>query len=458
MASARLEQYLRQKDVSYELVSHPPAQGLEQAVTLAALPLAEAVQSTLLVDPKGTVMVVHLLASTPDLGLIQQLTGRQLQPLATTQADRLFEDCEPGCYPPIGSAYEIPAVMDEAVERLSSVVMCSGAAGVLLRLDGRQFRLAQAGCRKGRVAVAQASPFAAEGTPGLSLDEVAARLEKLYRLPPMPALALKVLKLTSDPEASAHDLSALIELDPSLAAQIMRYARSALFQYQGQINTVQEAVTRVLGFDRVAHVAVGIAAVKAFTLPRQGMLGMDAFWRHSLYCAFTSQEIARQTGHDTGLAYLCGLLHNFGLLLVGHLFPEEFAELNRLREAAPEVSLATLERQVFGSGQDDLLAVGHGVIGGILHRLWQLPDPVVRSAGLHQTAGQPSGDNSDYVCMVRLANAMLKPRGIGDEFDDESPEPWLAALALDEGKLGLIQQALERAAVDLDQLARAMAA
>ncbi|MCH8497078.1 MAG: HDOD domain-containing protein [Marinobacter sp.] len=457
MAAARLEQYLRQKGISYEPVSHPRAPTLEQAVALAELPLAETVQCTLLIDTKGTVMLLHLLSSTPDLARVQQLTGRRLQPLVMAQADRLFDDCDPGCYPPVGNAYDISVIMDEAVEQLPSVVICSGAAGFLLRLDGRQFRLAQAGCRKGKIVATQASPFSAAGTPGLSLDEVAARLEKLYKLPPMPALALKVLKLTSDPEASAHDLGALIELDPSLAAQIMRYARSALFQYQGQVNTVQEAVTRVLGFDRVAHVAMGIAAVKAFTVPRKGMLGMDTFWRHSLYCAFTSQEIARQTGHDSGLAYLCGLLHNFGLLLVGHLFPEEFAELNRLREASPEVSLATLERQVFGSGQDDLLAVGHGVIGGILHRLWQLPEPVVRAAGLHQAAGQQS-ENADYVSIVRLANALLKQRGIGDEFDDESPAPWLAELALDDNKLELIQQALERAAVDLDQLAQAMAA
>ncbi|CAN0601613.1 unnamed protein product, partial [Ectocarpus sp. 12 AP-2014] len=238
----------------------------------------------------------------------------------------------------------------------------------------------------------------------LTLEEVADKLQKLYRLPPMPALALRILKLTANTEATARELAELIEFDPSLTAQIMRYARSALFNYPGQITSVQEAVTRVLGFDRVAHIALGIASVRAFDVPRHGMLGMDSFWRHSLYCAFLCQRMATWCDADKGLSYLCGLLHNFGLLLVGHLFPAEFDELNTLREANPEASMHSLEVQVFGAGNDqDILAVGHGAIGGILHRLWQLPDPVVKAAGMHQQSGY-HGEHDQYVLMVQLAN------------------------------------------------------
>ncbi|HEV8078537.1 MAG TPA: HDOD domain-containing protein, partial [Marinobacter sp.] len=74
---------------------------------------------------------------------------------------------------------------------------------------------------------ARKGPLAAE----LTLDDVAARLQKLYRLPPMPALALRILALTAEPEATAKQLAEVIELDPSMTAQLMRYARSALFGY-----------------------------------------------------------------------------------------------------------------------------------------------------------------------------------------------------------------------------------
>jgi len=290
----------------------------------------------------------------------------------------------------------------------------------------------------------------------LTLDEVADQLQKLYRLPPMPALALRILRMTTDTDASARDLADLVEFDPSMTAQIMRYAGSALFNYPGQINSVQEAVTRVLGFDRVAHIALGIASVRAFEIPRQGMLGMDEFWRHSLYCAFICQRMAARCGEDKGLAYLCGLLHNFGLLLIGHLFPSEFEELNQLRESNPEASMHSLEQQVFGAGdQQQLLAVGHGAIGGILHRLWQLPAPVVKAAGMHQHPGY-HGEHEHYVLMVQLANGLLKERRIGDEFNPDDLQPMASALNFTDQDLDTFRDEVERVSPDLDALARSL--
>ncbi|WP_228141642.1 HDOD domain-containing protein [Marinobacter sp. X15-166B] len=290
----------------------------------------------------------------------------------------------------------------------------------------------------------------------LTLEDVAQQLQTLYRLPPMPSLALRLLRLTTNPNASARELAELIECDPSLTAQVMRYARSALFNYPGQIQSVQDAVTRVLGFDRVVHVALGIASVRAFELPRNGVLGVDQFWRHSLYCAFLCQRIALLCRHDQGLAYLCGLLHNFGLLLIGHLFADEYEQLSRLRESNPELSMSALEQQVFG-GQEDaaVLAVGHGAIGGVLHHLWQLPGAVVKAAGVHQ---QPTyrGDHEHYVLMVQLANGLLKGKGVGDEFNPDNLEELAQRLGLNADQLAQLSHDVDEVAEELDDLARSL--
>ncbi|NWO07794.1 MAG: HDOD domain-containing protein [Alteromonadaceae bacterium] len=269
----------------------------------------------------------------------------------------------------------------------------------------------------------------------------------------MPALALRILRLTADNDSTARDLAELIELDPSMTAQIMRYARSALFNYQGNLYSVQEAVTRVLGFDRVAHIALGIASVRAFDVPREGTLGMDNFWRHSLYCAFLTRSLAEASGQDKGLAYLCGLLHNFGLLLVGHLFPDDYETLAWLREDNPEASMMTLEQEVFGQGRhQDILTVGHGAIGGILHRLWQLPGPVIKAAGMHQHLGY-RGEHEHYVWLVQLANGLLKEQGIGDEFNPDDIDSLAGALGLPASALDRARDEMARVAADLDDLA-----
>jgi HD-like signal output (HDOD) protein len=289
----------------------------------------------------------------------------------------------------------------------------------------------------------------------LTLDDVAARLQKLYRLPPMPAVALRILELTASPEATARQLAEVIELDPSMTAQLLRYARSALFGYRGQINSVQDAVARVLGFERVAHVAMGIAAVKAFDVPREGPLGIDQFWRHSLYCAFLSASLARRCGADPGMAYMCGLLHNFGLLLIGHLFPDEYARLSALRDARPEVSMQQLEREIFGGADLSVMTVGHGTIGGVLHRLWNLPAPVIKAAAMHQRA-QYRGEHQLYVNAVMLANALLKDIGIGDEFVPDDISALAAALGLKQSNLEQALAEVADVADDLDAMAAAL--
>ncbi|MGO1500518.1 MAG: HDOD domain-containing protein [Marinobacter sp.] len=452
--AARLEQFLNQQGIAYQERKIAQASSLDAAVAGLGQARDNVIKATLLIDISGIVMVVHRYDSTLDSEALWQLTARHLQPLTGRQAMRLFSDCDPGFTPPIGNAYDLSVLLDEGIAQAQWVLLSSGTDHSLVEMDGRSFRLAMAGSRGGSLVIR--GPGNQGARDALTLAEVASKLKKLYRLPPMPALALRILRLTSNTEATARELGELIEFDPSLTAQVMRYARSALFNYPGQINSVQEAVTRVLGFDRVAHIALGIASVRAFDVPRAGILGMDNFWRHSLYCAFLCQRLAARCGADKGLAYLCGLLHNFGLLLVGHLFPTEFKELNRLRETNPETSMQSLEQQVFGhSDEQDILAVGHGAIGGILHRLWELPGPVIKAAGVHQQPGY-QGEYENYVMMVQLANALLKERGIGDEFNSDDIPALLHGLELKPAILDELISEIDQVAPELDALASSL--
>ena len=448
--AARLERFLTGKGIAYRELEIDQVLSFDAAVMASGRPQDEFIRATPLIDINGVVMAVHGYNTSLDMDLVHKQTGRRLQPLTARQSARLFADCDPGFQPPVGAAYDLPVLVDEDILGYPRTLMCCGTDTTLLELDRTSLARALADATQGHLAIRGQNN---DERDALTLEEVADKLQKLYRLPPMPALALRILRLTANSEATARELGELIEFDPSLTAQIMRYARSALFNYPGQINSVQEAVTRVLGFDRVAHIALGIASVRAFEVPRQGMLGMDQFWRHSLYNAFVCQRMAPKCHSDKGLAYLCGLLHNFGLLLIGHLFPQEFDELNSLREANPDASMHSLEQQVFGASNDQqMLAVGHGAIGGILHRLWELPDPVVKAAGMHQQEGY-HGEHEQYVLMVQLANGLLKERGIGDEFNPDDVASLASSLGLSEGDVARLNEEIDSVSGELDALA-----
>ncbi len=465
--AVKLNQYLNRQNIYVHEIHHERVDSLACAINCAGVAASATLKSVLLIDVKGAVMAVIPYGADLDIDAVNRVLGRNLQQLTPEQSDRLFTDCEAGAHPPIGAAYGIPTIVDDSLLKQDLFYLQSGCNSTLLQMDGRAFRLSLAGAAKGQIAIMseeiQGVTLASLGVNGqMSLDDVAKKLEKLYRLPPMPAIAVKILHLVTNPDSSVGELAEVIERDPSLAAQIMRYSRSALFNYQGEVRNVQDAVNIVLGFERVAHIAMGVAASRAFDIPKHGPLGLDAFWRHTLYNAALCQQLAQklpaEAQVDAGLAYLVGLLHNFGLLLIGHLFPPEFCMLNKLREANPELPMESIERQVFGmGGAQDMIALGHGTIGGILLRMWNLPEEVVKSAAMHQKINY-EGDCQNYVQLVQLANILLAREGIGDELNEQDPEPLMTALGLPiERGYQIAQDALERCC-DLDAMAAEMAA
>ena len=419
------------------------------------------VQGRLYSDDRGMVVAVVPFGCPVSTAMLQALLERPLEP-SPERAAEAFPEGDPEFLPPLGVAYGVSTIVDESVLQTGAVVMATGVPGALVELQGADLRRVLAGTARG--AIIEDDPGGTGNGP--AMEQMARRLQSLYRLPPMPAIALRVMQMTAAPHTSAAELAAIIERDPSLAAQVLRYARSALFNYRGELRSVQEAVTRVLGFDRVAHLAVGIAASRSFSIPAKGALGLENFWRHSLHCARLCQAIARtlpkangQRRVDPETAYLCGLLHNLGLLLIGHLYPEDFRLLNDRREADPEQPLNELEQAVFTQQgtEDDGLRVGHAAAGSILLRLWEMPDAVIRSAGLHEAASY-QGQAADYVLIVQLANELLKKHGIGDEFSPGNPEALAQALTLTPEQLETLATTIGDVTSELDELARGLAA
>lgn len=261
------------------------------------------------------------------------------------------------------------------------------------------------------------------------LLDIRKRIKRLEKLPPMPEMTQKVLQLSSNPQADVKELVQVVELDPSLAAQVMRYASSPFFSYQGKVDSVHTAITRVLGYNTVMNLALGATAARPFRIARNVPLGMDAFWRHAVYSAALTQALSNAVPDEirppAGMAYLAGLLHNFGHLLMGHLFKQEFLVLNKFITKYPDKPIELIERRVLGAD--------HGVIGAWLMQAWQLPEEIVIATREHHNESY-QGIHSVYPQLVFLADRLLKMHGIGDAVDPDTPMAVLDSLGLGEYK------------------------
>lgn len=454
--ATRLSQYIHQKGIECQPIHHARSGHYGQAIEAANAVSELCLKAVVLIDRRGPAMAVIPFLADLDVDKLNSLLDRQFQIVPEQQAGKIFKDCEPGAIPALGMAYGMPVLLDADVLDFDHCFMQSGCFSTLLRLPKHALATAMQGAIKVRVSNwpdALATELKGQQSVSpvrtLSLDAVAKKLESVYKLPPMPETAVRIMHLTADPESDVFQLAELIERDPSLSAQVMRYARSALFNYRGELTCIKDAVNIVLGFDRVSQLAMGIAAAKAFSITNDGPLGLENFWKHALYSGVLCQALALLANPDLELndkdAYLAGLLHNFGILLIGHLFPPEFKMLNKLRDAEPEASMSEIEQQVFGMGSaQEFIALGHGSMGAILLKMWGMPDSTIKAAAMHQNHGY-EGDASAYVELVQLSNHLLSMHGVGDEISSIEPSALLASLGIDE------EQALTLVEVTVDQ-------
>lgn len=285
------------------------------------------------------------------------------------------------------------------------------------------------------------------------LDSIRLHVDQIDKMPAMPMMAQKVLELHAKPERDVLALAKVIELDPSLSAQVIRYAASSLYGYRGKIDSPEDAITRVLGYDTVLNLVLGIAIAKPFELPRSGPLGLDAFWGHAVYSAILCQKLAlavpKPHRPSAGMAYLAGLLHNIGALVLGHIFPTEFEMLNSFLAANPHKHLTDSEREVFGESHDKAGA-------WLLHN-WQLPQQLVIACLSHHEA-DTDNPHAVYANLCYVADHLLKRNNIGDADDIELPANILQKLELTEDTALAITAEVMEKAQDLEAVIKQFAA
>lgn len=439
---------------------------LERAATRAGLDAQHMLRGVIVTNGMDYILNVLPVSHALDFTSLRKRFGDTLRLASADEMKEYLVDFDDGCIPPIGQLLGLPMVIDVSVQRLGKIGFEPGTHGVVATMDASAFILMQdAPTFFDRIALSMQDVADEDSycVPVLSSDDVRKRIESVYELPAMPATATQILMLRNKQDVSQQELAAVIETDPSLAAQTLRYARSPLFGYRGSVETIEDAITRVLGTDMVLNMALGISVGKAFRNPADGPLGMNAFWRDSVACAELSRRLTRLMPMSKrpvpGLVYLAGLMHNFGFLLLGHLFQPEFYMLNKLAAANPKAAIADIEQRVLAMGHArEAIGLGHAQIGAWLMQSWNMPRAVVDAVLRHHDREQ-FGEHADTVRLVRMANLMLAHAGIGDEAEAEIPEGLFNELVIDrQAAEELFAEFIDEAIEDVNDLARLLAA
>jgi len=232
-----------------------------------------------------------------------------------------------------------------------------------------------------------------------------------------------------------------------MAAQVVSWARSPYYGVKGEIKSVEEAVIRVLGFDLVINLALGLALGRTLTVPKEGPNGYAPFWQQAVVTAALMGELARlmpaKERPNTGTAYLCGLLHNFGYLILGHVFPPQFSLVNRHIEANTHIHRSLIEKHIMGLSREQ--------VSSLLMQQWRMPEEVVVAL---RSQHNPSyeGEYSTCANLLYVATRALRSRGFGDGAWEEPKEEVMERLGMTLEGINEVTETLLEKIDDLGEL------
>jgi len=458
--AASIKQILDSNRFTYMALQHKRVTSLELAASLLNIDPGQVLMVQVVADSDGELLVVYPLGRKINLDLCKQILKRDLKVLPSIKVNRIFNDCEAGCWPAIGHPYHVDVIIDQTVKKLSSVYFASGSHTALLQMHAADYL--RINSRAKIFSFTDTSELGIEQVPDETLDAMGI-LENLV-LPELPPVAIQILQLSISKEHSTKELIDLVTQDPLMQQQIDYYMQLPFIQERLNIaetardTTKHHAIEHVLGFDMVSHIALGVAAGRAFDAQR--VAGAEDFWRHAFYAASYAQRItelvAQRLELDPAISYLAGLFHNFGLLLFSHLFPPEYSLLKKWLQLNPKVSIAILEQRLLGMGQAfNVARGGHAQLGAWLLRHWNMPEAICVITKEHHSLTY-TGKYALYVRIIQLTNQLLREDGIGDGSVGGISEQLLEPLGLTVQQVYDSLQQLKTGAASLDLMARSL--
>ena len=280
----------------------------------------------------------------------------------------------------------------------------------------------------------------------MELNALAIRVARTPGLGMLPQVTSQVLRLVDNPNASPRQIGVLIERDAGLASKLLKSANSAYYGAPGKIKTVTQAIS-VMGLSAVRSIVMG-QAYQQMSSVRGASKRFDrlVFWQHSLATASAARVLAKLKGwRDPEEAFLAGLLHDSGRLVMDKFLPNEFDQILSiaLERAIP---LLDAEREVLG--------YTHVEVGELLGAEWNLPESIREAIRCHHD--EVSYDACPLGAIVYAANVQAHQTGfaLGAPVLYELAPPVKQSLGIADAQYEGLKQAMVQEVVRVQEALR----
>ena len=236
----------------------------------------------------------------------------------------------------------------------------------------------------------------------VSKENTFSQIEASGNFPALPEFLLKLLTACEDSDSSLSEIAHIIKKEPSLSLRVLQLTNSAYFSFRSTFKDIEQA-TVYLGTKTIKNLAITTSVHHVFAKKQNRRNGTSfsskEFWYHSLMCATLARRFAFETANTDGEeAYLAGLLHDIGKLLLLSTFPKIYAP----------PSLQTTTSQQETKKEIEELGVSHGEVGAWFVQNWNLSSLIADAIRYHNEDIDQVREAFPLVRIVSAANILSR--------------------------------------------------
>ena len=195
-----------------------------------------------------------------------------------------------------------------------------------------------------------------------------------------------------------------------MTSKILQLVNSAYFSLPRHISSPEHAVI-MLGLDVVKSLVIVIQVFKKFERLNMPKQFFDRLWSHNVITGKLAKEIAKTKNQNQTIidnAFIAGLLHDSGKLVLASSFPEKYRKIADLNHGGQD-SVHGIECEIFG--------ITHSEIGAYLMGIWGLPIPIIEAIAFHHSPARCNEMRFSPLTAVYIAN-ILEHANIDTEINE----------------------------------------
>jgi len=222
---------------------------------------------------------------------------------------------------------------------------------------------------------------------------------QMQSLPSLPHLYLQLGKELRSPDTSFRRVAQIMARDIGMTAKILQLVNSAFFGPYNNVSSLEQAAI-VLGLSTIRALVLSVGVFSQFDIGKQKGFSAEALMNHSLAAGALTQTIAKTETRNRSFldeAFMAGMLHDTGKLVLAHNMPGEY---DRALTLAHEQSLPhwRAEQEVFGAS--------HAYVSAYLLALWGMADAIVEASAYHHNPSDCKNKQFSALTAVHVANVL----------------------------------------------------